>query len=213
MSCPRQRLRDIDTTIYNNASRCGCDCDDKVTIQFVERPCPCCPWEPIPPVPPFPPFPPFPPVPPVPPVPVPVINPTNSYAYFYNSTPTGVAYATGSTIPFPTTLANTDETGIINNNGVLTLTGGENGRAYLINYKLTGSALSATVGLVINGANDTSTNLVFNNPTETLSTQSGSYILTVPANTTSTVALNVLFGTVTTGTPTTGTSISAIRIA
>ena len=199
MSCSRSNLKNLDTRIYNT-NPCGCGCDDQnLTIQIIDRGTPFCPW--------------YPPFPPVPPTPTPVVIPTNSYAYFFSNAATGATYTAGSTIPISATSANTDTAGIVNNNGVLTLSGGTTGRSYLINYKLTGSTTAATVGLAINGVNDTSTNSSINDAATSLNTVSGSYILTVPANTVSTVSLNVVTGSITTPTPATGTNISVIRIA
>lgn len=210
MNCSQQNLRNLNTTVYRT-DRCGCGCDDNnLTIQFIDRPMPCYPF--------YPGRPPFAPgMPPVtPPVTPPVITPpstapTASYAQFVNSAATGQSYTAGTAIPFPLAVYNTDAAGIVNNNGVISLAGGATGRSYLINYQLTGTFTDAAVGLVINGANDRNTNAVFTGSDE--ATVSGSYIVTVPANSVSTVSLNVIEGTVQTATPTTATNLSVVRIA
>lgn len=206
MSCSNQNqnLRNLDTTIYRT-SGCGCSNDDSnVTIQFIDRG-PMFPWPGV--RPPFPPMP-FPPV--TPPQPAPGAQ-VGDYALFYNTAAAGATYAAGSSIPFPSTLYNTGTPDITNNNTSIALSGGTTGRAYLVNYQLTGTFTTATVGLAVNGVNETSTNSTATGAD--VQTVSGSYIVTVPANTTSTVALNVVAGTVATATPTDGTNISVVRIS
>lgn len=204
MSCSNRCLRNLDTTVYRASDGC-CSNDDSVTIQFIDRTSPCCQCGSI-----CPPYP-CPPVIPAPPV-TPVI-PTASYALFANNAAAGVTYTAGQSVAFPATVLNTDAAGIANNgSGTLTLSGGTSGRAYLINYQLTGTATTATVGLVINGTNAVSSDSTVSG-TSVAGTFKGSYIVNVPANAVTTVALNVISGTVATASPTAGTNISVIRIA
>lgn len=207
MSCFNRSLNNLDTTIYTQSSNCGCNSNNGPTIKYVDRPVPVfyCPNFPQ-----FPPAVPAPPLPPTPPTTPTPAFPTNSYAQFFNTAATGVTYAAGTTIPFPSTQYNTDATGIVNNNGVITLSGGTTGRTYLINYQVTGTPTGATVGLIVNGTNDTSSNVTATSTTD--QTLSGNYMLNVPANTSETVALQVIAGTLATATPTSGTNISITRI-
>lgn len=206
MSCSNRNLRDVDTTVYRASNGC-CSGDDGVTIQFIDRASPCCQYPPV-----YPLFP-FPLVnPPVPPV-VPAVVPTTLFALFANEATAGATYTAGALIPYPTTVLNTDTAGIINNGaGTLTLTGGTTGRTYLVNYQVSGTVTDATVGLAVNGVNAVSSNSTVAG-TAVAGTLKGSYVLTVPANTTATVSLNVISGTVVTAAPTTGTNISVVRIA
>lgn len=208
MSCSNQNLRNLDTTVYRSG-RCGCTNDDcNVTIQFIDRGMPMFPCHGI--RPPFPPMPPM-PVPPItPPQPTPGAT-VGDYALFYNTAATGATYAAGTTIPFPSTLYNTGIPDITNNNGSITLSGGTTGRAYLVSYQVSGIFTDATLGLTVNAVNDTSTNSFATGAGE--QTVGGSYIVAVPANTVSIVALNVIAGSVTTPTPTSGTNISVVRIS
>ena len=196
MSCNNRSIRNIDTSIYTQTSSC---CQDDCKVRIVERIVPyyVCP--------PFPPTPPFPPGPEVP-----IVAPTTSYAQFINNSATGATFAAGENIAFPIEQLNTDKADIINNNGVITLSGGRNGRAYLISYQVTGTNNAATIGIAINGSVDTNTQNVLNGDT---ATAQGKYIVYVPANTTSTVSVRVVSGTITGASPTVGTNLSVIRIA
>lgn len=239
MGCSNRSLNNLDTTIYRTGSGSSCGDNSTVTIQFVDGAMPYCHGNNSQPSfrPPmnFPPqFPPQPPMPPMPPIP-PVTNPTSTYALFYNASATGATYAAGTNIPFPSTLYDTssvtsfgnnngipnnfgipnnnnmaNNNGITNNNGVITLEGGPRGRAYLVNYQVTGIFTTAQLGIAVNGTVDT--NSITSATGDDADTVSGSYIVTVPANTISTIAVNVVSGTVATGTPTTGTNISIVRI-
>lgn len=201
MSCNNRNIRNIDTSIYTQTSGC---CQDDCKVRIVERIVPyyVCPPRPQPPFPPAPPFPPEPEVP--------IVAPTTSYAQFINNSATGATFAAGENIAFPIEQLNTDKADIINNNGVITLSGGRNGRAYLISYQVTGTNNAATIGIAINGSVDTNTQNVLNGDT---ATAQGKYIVYVPANTTSTVSVRVVSGTITGASPTVGTNLSVIRIA
>ena len=72
------------------------------------------------------------------------------------------------------------------------------------------TANDATLALAINGTVDSNSEIIPNSAT---GTSNGSYIVNVPANSTSTVALRVVSGTVTTASPTVGSYLSVIRIA
>lgn len=148
MSCNNRSIRNIDTSIYTQTSSC---CQDDCKVRIVERIVPyyVCPPRPQPPFPPTPPFPPGPEVP--------IVAPTTSYAQFINNSATGATFAAGENIAFPIEQLNTDKADIINNNGVITLSGGRNGRAYLISYQVTGTNNAATIGIAINGSVDTNT--------------------------------------------------------
>ena len=198
MSCNNRNIRNIDTSIYTQTSSC---CQDDCKVRIVERIVPyyVCPARPQPP---------FPPSPPEPEVPI--VAPTTSYAQFINNSATGATFAAGENIAFPIEQLNTDKADIINNNGVITLSGGRNGRAYLISYQVTGTNNDATIGIAINGSVDTNTQNVLNGDT---ATAQGKYIVYVPANTTSTVSVRVVSGTITGASPTVGTNLSVIRIA
>ena len=215
MSSSKQNLRNLDTTVYR-ASSSNCDDDNRVAIQFLnsndndDNDCPFgadfyqealergrnfwpCPFPPRP-------FPPF-------------ASPTTSYALFFNAAATGVTYSAGVTVPFPSTQYNSEPQDIMNNGaGGISLSGGPFGATYLINYQLSAVFTDATVGLVVNGVNATSSNSLVTG-TGVIGTASGSYIVSVPANTTTNVSLNVISGTATTGTPTSGSNISVVRIA
>ncbi len=184
MSCNNRNIRNIDTSIYTQTSSC---CQDDCKVRIVERIVPyyVCPPRPQPPFPP-------------------------SYAQFINNSATGATFAAGENIAFPIEQLNTDKADIINNNGVITLSGGRNGRAYLISYQVTGTNNAATIGIAINGSVDTNTQNVLNGDT---ATAQGKYIVYVPANTTSTVSVRVVSGTITGASPTVGTNLSVIRIA
>ena len=198
MSCNNRNIRNIDTSIYTQTSSC---CQDDCNVRIVERIVPyyVCPPRPQPPAPPFPPGP-----------EVPIVAPTTSYAQFINNSATGATFAAGENIAFPIEQLNTDKADIINNNGVITLSGGRNTRAYLISYQVTGTNNAATIGIAINGSVDTNTQNVLNGDT---ATAQGKYIVYVPANTTSTVSVRVVSGTITGASPTVGTNLSVIRIA
>ena len=198
MSCNNRNIRNIDTSIYTQTSSC---CQDDCNVRIVERIVPyyVCPPRPQPPFPPFPPGP-----------EVPIVAPTTSYAQFINNSATGATFAAGENIAFPIEQLNTDKADIINNNGVITLSGGRNTRAYLISYQVTGTNNAATIGIAINGSVDTNTQNVLNGDT---ATAQGKYIVYVPANTTSTVSVRVVSGTITGASPTVGTNLSVIRIA
>ncbi len=199
MSCNNRNLRNIDTNIYTSTNGC---CQNDYDARIVERVVPCYFYPPRP----FPPSP-EPPTPPFPPEPSVFIN----YAEFYNNAATGATFGAGENISYPSTLYNTDTAGIVNSNGVITLSGGTTGRTYLLNYQVTGTtADESVIGLATNGSVDANTQIVPNSAT---GTSNGSYIVNVPANTTSTVALRVVSGTVTTASPTIGTNFSIIRIA
>ena len=202
MSCNNRNLRNLDTNIYSASNGCG---ENGYDIRYVERLIPYCfyPPRPMPPVEPI-------PQPPQPPTP-PIFAPTASYAQFYNNSVTGATYAAGENIAYPSTLYNTDTADIVNNNGLVTLSGGRNGRAYLVNYQVTGvTADEAVLALAINGTVDANSEIVPNSAT---GTSNGNYIVNVPANSTSTVAFRVVSGTVTTASPTVGSYFSVIRIA
>ena len=77
-------------------------------------------------------------------------------------------------------------------------------------YQVTGTNNAATIGIAINGSVDTNTQNVLNGDT---ATAQGKYIVYVPANTTSTVSVRVVSGTITGASPTVGTNLSVIRIA
>lgn len=195
-----KNLSDLDTTIYSQGSRA---CERLNATESCSCP------HPHPPIPPFPPIPPMPPVPPVPPV---VNIPTQRYASFYNSDAVGTTYSAGQTIPFPSTRYNTDTDGIINNNGVINLSGGRKGRSYLVNYQVTGIPTAAAIGLAVNGIVDSAT--ISTIPTSTdYATLSGSSIVNVPANTVSNVSVQEVSGTLAAASPTTGTNINIVRIA
>lgn len=117
MSCNNRNIRNIDTSIYTQTSSC---CQDDCKVRIVERIVPyyVCPARPQPPFPPAPPFPPEPEVP--------IVAPTTSYAQFINNSATGATFAAGENIAFPIEQLNTDKADIINNNGVITLSGGRN---------------------------------------------------------------------------------------
>lgn len=214
--CSRNNLNNLNTTVYSPSSCCSDD--NGVTIQFVDGAVPFggssntfrqCQMRP----PYYPVFPPqaFPPQV-FPPEITPIQNAvTASYALFYNSADAGTTYAAGTSISFPSTLYNTDTAGIVNNNNVLSLSGGATGRAYLISYHLSGVATDATVGLVINGVTADASAATATSTGEL--TLNGSYIVSVPANTTSTVQLNVISGSFTASASGIGTSISVVRIA
>ncbi len=241
MGCSNRSLNNLDTTVYRTGSCSSCGDNSTVTIQFVDGAMPYSQGnnsqpsfrQPVdfptqfPPQ--FPPQQPMPPMTPPPPVQAPVAFPTNSYALFYNAAAAGATYAAGTNIPFPSTLYDTtaipgfvnnngipnnngmaNNNGITNNNGVITLEGGPRGRSYLVNYQVTGTFTTAQLGIAVNGTVDTNS-ITSANDTDA-ETVSGSYIVTVPANTISTIAVNVVSGTVATGTPTTGTNISVVRI-
>ena len=134
-----------------------------------------------------------------------------AYALFYNNSATGATYAAGENIAYQSTLYNTATADIVNNNGLITLSGGATGKAYLVNYQVTGeTANDATLALAINGTVDSNSEIIPNSAT---GTSNGSYLVNVPANSTSTVALRVVSGTVTTASPTVGSYLSVIRIA
>jgi len=202
MSCNNRNFRNLDTNIYSASNGC---CDTNYEVKMVERLIPCyvCPPRPMPPFEPI-------PQPPHPPVP-PFLTPTAAYALFYNNSATGATYAAGENIAYQSTLYNTATADIVNNNGLITLSGGTTGKAYLVNYQVTGeTANDATLALAINGTVDSNSEIVPNSAT---GTSNGSYIVNVPANSTSTVALRVVSGTVTTASPTVGSYLSVIRIA
>ncbi len=202
MSCNNRNLRNLDTNIYSASNGC---CDNDYDVRLVERLVPFYVYPPRP----MPPFPPM-PEPPQPPTP-PFLTPTAAYAQFYNNSATGTTYAAGENIAYPSTLYNTDTADIVNNNGLITLSGGTTGRAYLVNYQVTGAtADEAALALAINGTVDVNSQIV---PNSTTGTSNGSYIVNVPANSTSTVAFRVVSGTVTTASPTVGSYFSVIRIA
>lgn len=205
MSCKDRNLRNLETSIYTSSNGC---CDNDYDVRVVERVVPCYFYPPRP----FPPFPPSPqpPTPPRPPEYPPTV-PTASYAEFYNNSTNGATFGAGENIAYPSTLYNTNTQDIVNNNGIITLFGGTNGRAYLINYQVTGaSADGAVIGLAINGSVDANSQIV---PDSETGTSNGSYVVYVPANSSSTVSLRVVSGTVTTASPTIGTNISIVRIA
>ena len=179
MSCNNRNLRNLDTNIYSSSNGC---CDTDYEVKIVERLIPCYVYPPRP----MPPFEPI-PQPPRPPVP-PFLTPTAAYALFYNNSATGATYAAGENIAYQSTLYNTATADIVNNNGLITLSGGTTGKAYL----------------------DSNRKIIPNSAT---GTSNGSYIVNVPANSTSTVALRVVSGTVTTASPTVGSYLSVIRIA
>lgn len=189
MSCNKRNLENLDTNIYSSSNVC---CENDCNIRYIERLVPyCC----------------YPPNPPQPPLTV----PTASYAQFYNNSADGATYGAGENIAYPSTLYNTDTAGIINNDGLITLSGGETGRTYLLNYQVTGSAANeAVLGLAINGTVDPNSKIV---PDSEVGTSNGSYIVNVPANTNSTVALRVVSGRIITSSPTVGSYFSVIRIA
>ena len=201
MSCNNRNIRNIDTNIYTSTTGC---CQNDYDVRIVERVVPCYFYPPRP-------FPPSPEPPaPQPPGP-PVFTSTLNYAEFFNNAATGITFNAGENVSYPSTLYNTDTAGIVNNNGVITLSGGKTGRTYLLNYQVTGTtADDAVIGLEINGSVDANTQIVPNSAT---GTSNGSYIVNFPANTTSTVALRVVSGTVTTASPTIGTNFSVVRIA
>ena len=202
MSCNNRNLRNLDTNIYSSSNGC---CDTDYEVKMVERLIPCYVYPPRP----MPPFEPI-PQPPHPPVP-PFLTPTAAYALFYNNSATGATYAAEENIAYQSTLYNTATTDIVNNNGLITLSGGTTGKAYLVNYQVTGeTANDATLALAINGTVDSNSEII---PNSTTGTSNGSYIVNVPANSTSTVALRVVSGTVTTASPTVGSYLSVIRIA
>lgn len=204
MSCNNSGIRNLDTSIYSQSSGCSAS-----TVKIVERTVPVYiyPPQPMPPMPTPTPTPTPTPIPPTPPV---TGGVTASYAEFYNNSATGATYAAGENIAYPSTLYNTDTTDIVNNNGVFTLSGGTTGKTYLINYQVTGTNTTATLGLAVNGTVDANTQFVQAGDN---ATTGGSYIVNVPANTTSTVAVRVVAGTVATASPTVGTNISIVRIA
>ena len=202
MSCKDRNLRNLETSIYTSSNGC---CDNDYDIRVVEKVVPCYFYPPRT----FPPFPPS-PQPPTPPE-FPTVAPTSSYAQFNNNSTNGATFAAGENIAFPSTQYNTDTADIVNNNGLITLFGGTNGRAYLVKYQVTGASTDeAVIALTINGTVDANTQIV---PDSDTGTSSGSYIVYVPANSSSTVALRVVSGTVTTSSPTIGTNFSVIRIA
>lgn len=213
MSCNNSNIRNIDTSIYTQST--GCSTSNTPSVQIIERAVPCYIFPPQPPI--------FPP--PAPPAPIPTpnpnptptptpTNPTASYAEFYNNSATGATYTAGENIPFPTTLYNTDTAGIVNNNGILTLSGGANGSTYLISYQVTGTNTNAVLGLAINSTVDTNTQVIQGVTGDTTAaTTSGSYIVSVPANTTSTVAVRVVSGTIAGASPTVGTHLSVVKLA
>lgn len=199
MSCNDRNLRNLDTNIYSSENNC---CGNDVDVRYIERLVPyCCyPPRPLPPTPPSvqPPMPPF----------IPTLK---SYAQFFNNSATGATFSAGENIAFPSTLYNTDNAEIINNNGLITLLGGENGKTYLVSYQVTGRfADEATLALAINGTVDANTQIV---PDGESGTANGNYIVSIPAGSTSTLALRVASGTVTTSSPTVGTNFSVIEIA
>ena len=121
MSCNNRNIRNIDTSIYTQTSSC---CQDDCKVRIVEHIVPyyVCPPRPQPPFPPAPPFPPGPEVP--------IVAPTTSYAQFINNSATGATFAAGENIAFPIEQLNTDKADIINNNGVITLSGGRKSISY-----------------------------------------------------------------------------------
>lgn len=203
MSCSKNNLRNLDTTVYN--ASCGCERDDNnLTIYFADRHCPYYPYPPF-----TPPFAPENPPAMAPSFP-PMTSPTEDFAVFTSNTTADVTYTAGASIPFAVTSLNTSNENIINNNGVAALTGGRRGRTYLVNYQLTGTFNDATIGLSVNGVNEASTSNTVTG--EGTITTNGSFIVNVPANSSTNVALNVIAGTVTGVTPT-GSNFTIIRIA
>ncbi len=202
MSCNDRSLRNLETSIYTSSNGC---CDKDYDVRIIERVVPCCFYPPRP----FPPSP-QPPIPPQPPE-FPTIAPTASYAQFINNSTNGATFGAGENISYPSTLYNTDTADIVNNNGIITLSGGTSGRAYLVNYQVTGTFANETViGLAVNGAVENNSKIV---PDGGIGTSNSSYIVYVPANSVSTVSLRVVSGRITTASPTIGTNISVVRIA
>ncbi len=206
MSCSRRNLSNLNTTVYSTASPCCCD-NNNVTVRFADGfPNFFPPVFPMPPVNPNPPMPPMPPTPPIIPAPV-----TASYALFYNASATPVSVTQGNNVPFPLTAYNTDAAGITPNatGEIFTLSGGTTGRTYLVNWQVAGTFSTSQVALVVNGSTVNPTTTALNDA----GIANGSYIVAVPANSVSTVSVNLVAGSVTTGTPTVGTNISFIRLA
>lgn len=223
MSCPKRNIRNMDTTIYRQTGN-YCGCDDIVAdvqskemlacchpqnysrpVYQVSRPCSntCCPV--------FPPvhFP-MPPMYPIPPSLPPVnSNPTEDYAFFYSAPATTATYTVGTSIPVSMTLYNTAPGEIINNASTVTLLGGATGRTYLLSYQVSGTNAGTTFGINVNGtvpANSYVTAL------DGDSTVSGRYIVEVPANSASTVSLQVVAGTLSTTDETASTNLYVLRI-
>ncbi|MCM1285545.1 MAG: hypothetical protein NC213_01995 [Acetobacter sp.] len=221
MSCSKRNLRNMDTTIYRETSNC-CGCDDysadaqsddmfvnslsnyskpvyQVTRQYSRPCCPVCP--PVPPL--------YPPIPPITP-PVNVSNPTTDYALFYSTPATDATYAAGTTIPVPTTLYNTAIDSILNNPaGTIMLLGGPTGRTFLVNYQVSGTNSGTTLGLNVNGTVPANSYVA---ALDGASTVSGRYIVDVPANSATSIALQVVAGTLTTTADTASTNLSVVRI-
>ena len=133
------------------------------------------------------------------------------YARFVNDSATGVAYSEGQYVPFPNTVYDTDANGIVNNLSVITLFGGRNGRSYMLDYQLTGIPDTAAIGITVNGTVDTSS-LIYSPTSASAVSVGGNYILTVPAGTVYTAAVQVVDGTITLGTPTVGSYLDIIRL-
>lgn len=210
MSCSSRNLNNLDTTVYSTTSCPSSNNNPTVTIQFIDGATPfsqggnsqsgncshgeCNHQRPEEDQ---------------------ETHPTNTFALFYNAATTGAEFEAGDNIPFPSTLYNTSDAckdnGITNNNGIITLsTCNKENRSYLINYQVTGSFEDAELGIAVNGIVDTNSIIAADSNDDT--TISGSYIVTVPRKTATTVALTVVSGEVETGTPTVGTNISVVRI-
>lgn len=189
MSCNKINLDNLDTNIYSASNGC---CENDCNIRYIEKIVPCCCYPPKP----------------IEPQPLAL---TASFAQFYNNSVNGATYTAEENIAYPSTLYNTDTTDIINNDGVITLSGGTTGKTYLLNYQITGSSANeAVLGLAINDTVDSNTKIV---PDSEIGTSNGSYIVSVPANSAYTVALRVVSGRITTSSPTVGSYFSVIRIA